>query len=109
MCFSRRIRHITTTPYYPQPSHADMFNRNLNAALIAYHHQDHSRWDENLLWLLFAFNSARHDSHRSTPLQLIFTYTPNSVLSALWSIKDLLPDNPDHTLFASGGIQLGRT
>ncbi|MDR0585899.1 MAG: hypothetical protein LBG26_01535 [Treponema sp.] len=46
-------RHVTTKPYYPQPSHAERFNRNLRPALIAYHHQNHSRWDENLSWLQF--------------------------------------------------------
>jgi transposase InsO family protein len=33
MCFARGIRHVTTTPYYPQPSHAERFNRNFRAAL----------------------------------------------------------------------------
>jgi hypothetical protein len=94
MCFARGIRHVTTTPYYPQPSHAERFNRNLRAALIAYHHRDHSRWDENLGWLQFAFNSAHHDAHKSTPFSLMLAYTPNSPLSALWSINDLLPDDP---------------
>jgi transposase InsO family protein len=46
MCFARGIRHATTTPSYPQPSHAERFNRNLRAALITYHHLDHSHWDE---------------------------------------------------------------
>jgi hypothetical protein len=95
MCFARGIRHVTTTPYYPQPSHAERFNRNLRAALIAYHHRDHTRWDENLSWLQFAFNSARHDAHKVTPFSLMFSFTPNSPLSNLWSIKDLLPDNPE--------------
>ena len=95
MCFARGIRHVTTTPYYPQPSHAERFNRNLRAALIAYHHRDHSRWDENLSWLQFAFNSARHDSHKVSPYSLMFTFTPNSPLSNLWSLKDLLPDHCD--------------
>ena len=94
-CFARGIRHVTTTPYYPQPSHAERFNRNLRAALIAYHHQDHSRWDENLSWLQFAFNSARHESHKTTPFSLMFSFTPNSPLSNLWSIKELLPETPD--------------
>jgi transposase InsO family protein len=92
ICFARGIRHVTTTPYYPQPSHAERFNRNLRAALIAYHHRDHSRWDENLSWLQFAFNSARHDLHKASPFSLMFAFTPNSPLSNLWSIKDLLPD-----------------
>jgi hypothetical protein len=94
MCFTRGIRHITTTPYYSQPSHAERFNRNLRAALIAYHHRDHSRWDVNLGWLQFAFNSAHHVSHKSTPFSLMLAYTPNSPLAALWSINDLLPDDP---------------
>jgi hypothetical protein len=64
MCFARGIQHVTTTPYYPQPSHAEHFNRNLCAALIAYHHLDHSRWDENLTWLQFAFNTACHEAHK---------------------------------------------
>jgi hypothetical protein len=63
------------------------------AALIAYHHRDNSRWDENLGWLQFAFNSAHHDAHKSTPFSLMLAYTPNSPFSAL-SINDLLPDNP---------------
>jgi transposase InsO family protein len=95
MCFARGIRHVTTTPHYPQPSHAERFNRNLRAALIAYHHRDHTRWDENLTWLQFAFNSARHDAHKATPFSLMFSFTPNSPLSNLWAIKDLLPDNTD--------------
>jgi hypothetical protein len=96
MCFARGIRHVTTTPYYPQPSHAERFNRNLRAALIAYHHLDHSRWDENLNWLQFAFNTARHEAHKNCPFSLMMSFAPNSPLSNLWSIKDLLPDDP-HT------------
>jgi transposase InsO family protein len=95
MVFVKGIRHVTTTPYYPQSSHAERFNRNLRAALIAYHHRDHSRWDENLSGLQFAFNSARHDSIRASPFSLVFSFTPNSPLSNLWSIKELLPDEVD--------------
>jgi transposase InsO family protein len=36
-CFELGIEHITTSPYYPQPSDAERFNRNLRVALIAYH------------------------------------------------------------------------
>jgi transposase InsO family protein len=91
MSFARGIRHVTTTPYYPQPSHAEPFNRNLCAALNDYHLRDYSRWDENLSWLQFAFNSARHDSHKASPFSLMFAFTHNSLLSNLSSLKDLLP------------------
>jgi hypothetical protein len=35
--FSWGFRHITTSPYYPQASQAERFNRNLKAALTIYH------------------------------------------------------------------------
>jgi transposase InsO family protein len=36
-CFGLGMQHVATTPYYPQPSLAERFNRNLRSALIAYH------------------------------------------------------------------------
>jgi transposase InsO family protein len=78
MCFARGIRHVTTTPFYPQPSHAEPFNRNIRAALIAYHHLDHSCWDENLNWLQFVFKTARHEAHKDCPFRLVMSFAPNS-------------------------------
>ena len=43
-CFWLGIKHVTTSPYYPQPSHAERFNKNLHAALIAYHSESHTTW-----------------------------------------------------------------
>jgi hypothetical protein len=37
-CFMWGVKHITTSPYYPQPSLVERFNRNLKAALVAFHH-----------------------------------------------------------------------
>lgn len=93
-CFSLGIKHVTTSPYYPQPSHAERFNRNLKSALIAYHSNNHNCWDEQLHWLQAAFNSARHESHKLRPIDLMLTYTPRNTLSILWDINQLLPDNP---------------
>jgi transposase InsO family protein len=44
-CFGLGIKHVTTSPYYPQPSHAERFNRNLRNTLIAYHSEAHNTWD----------------------------------------------------------------
>jgi hypothetical protein len=60
--FGLGIHHFTTTPYYPNPSHAERFIRNLKSALIAYHHANHSAWGSELHWLQFAFNSTHHES-----------------------------------------------
>jgi hypothetical protein len=68
---------------------------------------DYSRWDENLVWLQFAFNTARHEAHKDSPFSLMMSFTSNSPLSNLWSIKDLLPDDPDNldTRPLGGGAQ----
>ncbi|KAJ4447626.1 hypothetical protein ANN_09633 [Periplaneta americana] len=94
-CFSTGIQHITTVPYYPNPSQAERVNRNLRPALIVHHSQDHTSWDTQLDWLQFAFNSARHQSHKLIPFSLMMAYPPQSTLSNLWLFEDLLPDSPD--------------
>ena len=91
-CFNLGIKHFTTSPYHPQASVAERFNKNLRSALIAYHSKNHRAWDQNLYWLSFAFNCARHEAHRQTPVSLVFGFPVNNPLSNLWNIKDLLPD-----------------
>jgi transposase InsO family protein len=58
MCFRWGIKHITTTPYYPQGSLAERVNRNLKAAFKIFHHNSQDAWDEDLPWLSVAFNTA---------------------------------------------------
>ena len=85
------IDHITTTEYRPQGNIAERYLRNLKSALISYHANDHTSWDQNLSWIQFAFNSAYHEGHKSTPFELLFKYKPNHPLSTKWKIHDLLP------------------
>lgn len=91
-CFGHGIRHITTTPYYPQPSFAERINRNLKSALVIYHSRSQKRWDSSLSWLSLAFNTAYHEAHKTTPAKLMFSYEVNSPLSNLWCLNDLLPE-----------------
>jgi len=91
-CFRLGIVHVTTTPHYPNPSHAERVNRNLKSALIAYHHSDHAAWDTCLFWLQQAFNFARHESHGQTPFEVMFGHKPRCPLSNLWDLDTLLPD-----------------
>jgi transposase InsO family protein len=97
MCFAHGIRHVTTSPYYPQPSHAERFNRNLRSALIAYHANQQNCWDQNLRWLQLAFNTALHESHKAVPFEVLFGFSPVLPLANLWRIEDLLPNSPDRT------------
>ena len=67
MCFRWAVNHITTTPYYPQTSLVERVNRNLKSALKIFHHQSQTKWDEDLPLLSVAFNTAVHESSKSTP------------------------------------------
>ena len=67
LCFRWGIKHLTTTPYYPQASLAERVNRNLKTALKMFHHESQDTWDEDLSRLSMAFNTAVHESTRSTP------------------------------------------
>ena len=91
-CIDLGIKHVTTSPYHPQASVAERFNKNLKSALIAYHSTDHRSWDQNLLWLSFAFNCTRHEAHSQTPVSLVFAFQVNNPLFNLWNILDLLAD-----------------
>lgn len=90
-CKGNGIQHVTTSPYYPQPSHCERFNRNLRSALIAFHAEKQTTWDESLRWLQLAFNTAQHESHKAVPFELLLGYPPNNPLSNVWKIGDLLP------------------
>jgi transposase InsO family protein len=88
MCFNWGIKHVTTSPYYPKPSHVERFNRNLKAALTAYHHKSQGTWDENLHLLTIAFNSAQHESTQCTPSSLFLGRELNHPLSVRWGIDE---------------------
>ncbi|KAJ8877266.1 hypothetical protein PR048_021720 [Dryococelus australis] len=49
---------------------------------------------EHILQQLMVFNYPRHEGHKSNPFQLVFRYRPNTPLSNLWSIDEILPVKP---------------
>jgi hypothetical protein len=91
-CFELGIKHVTTSPYYPQPLHAKRFNQNLCAALIAYHSEARDTWDQQLVWLQLAFNTAKHKSTKSAPFAIMFPFRSGSPSLNRWKISKLLPE-----------------
>jgi len=91
-CFELGVDHVTTSPYYPEPSHAEWFNRNLQAALIAYHSGAHATWDQNLTRLQLAFNTAEHESTKAVLFLVIFPFRMGSPLINQWKINELVPE-----------------
>jgi hypothetical protein len=93
LCFRWGVIHITTTPYYPQALLAERVNKNLKATLKIFHHDSQGRWDEELAWLSMAFNTAFHESHKSTPDKLFLWRELRCPLKTQWN---LAPENtPD--------------
>jgi hypothetical protein len=88
-CFSLGIQHITTTPYYRNPSPAERFNCNLRAALTAHHADSQTKWDEDLPWLQVAFNIATHEATSMTPFEVIFPFRGKTPLANRWKNQDL--------------------
>ena len=89
LCFSWGIKHITTSPYYPQASQGERFNRNLKVALSIYHHSQHTHWDDHLPSLALAFNTAWHESTAATPASLFLGRELNHPLSLKWKFTEL--------------------
>ena len=97
-CFSCGIKHVTISPYYPQASQVERFNRNLKAALTIFHHSQHTRWDENLPTLAVAFNTAWHESTGATPALLFLGRELNHPLGLRWELSELdLQQSPQDT------------
>jgi hypothetical protein len=89
LCFSSGIRHITTSPYYPQASQVECFIRNLKASLVIYHNSKHTHWNELLSSLAITFNSAWHESTAATPASLFLGRELNHPLGLKWHLYEL--------------------
>jgi hypothetical protein len=95
LCFRWGITHITTTPYYPQASLAERVNRNLKAALKIFHHESQATWDEDLAWLGLGFNTAVHESTKSTPDRLFLGRELKCPLITRWDLTTVNAENAD--------------
>lgn len=95
LCMEYGIQHIYTSPYYPNPSHAERANKNIKVAIRIFHNQHQQSWDQHLHWFQIAFNSASHDSTKASPASLFLGRQINHPLELQWNLESLLNDaNP---------------
>jgi len=87
LCFQWDVTHVTTTPYYPQPSLDEQVTRNLKEAVKIFHHQSQTAWDEDLPWLSVAISTAVHESTKSTPDKLFLGRDLKCPLLVLWDLS----------------------
>jgi len=57
--------------------------------LKIFHHESQDTWDKDLPWLAFAFNSALHESTRTTPDLLFLGREIKSPLETRWDLSSM--------------------
>ena len=110
---SRQLKDLCfrwgVTPYYPQASLAEHVNGNLNAALRIFHNESQGRWDEDLTWFSMAFNTAMHESTKSTPDVLFLGRDLMCPLSVRWDLSPVSEDGsgkPSQSFWSRGYANL---
>ena len=67
----------TTTPYHPQANGlTERWNHTCAAMLSMYVERKHENWDETLPHITFAYNSAKQESTKPSPFELIYARNP---------------------------------
>lgn len=76
------------SPYYPQASQVERFDKNLKVALTIYHSNQQVNWDENLRSLLIAINTGWYKSTDATPSSVFLGTELDTPLSIKWQLSD---------------------
>lgn len=91
-CFKNYVKHRTITAYNAKSNKSERKIRDLSVVLRCYYMNKQSLWDSNLSLITQSLNLARNESRGISPFELMFLHKPNSSLSNLWSIHDLLSE-----------------
>ena len=78
-------------------------NHNLKSALKIFHHESQEKWDEDLVWIGQAFNTAVHESTQMTPNLLFLSREMKGPLGVRWDLS------PIHDGHGKGADQSFRT
>lgn len=71
------IRHAVTSAYHPQSNGQDeRTNQNVKSALRRYVNQHQNDWDQHLQAVIYGINTAKQDSTKYTPFEIMFNRKP---------------------------------
>ncbi len=71
------IKHRMTTPYHPQANGLDeRYNQTLVNYVAKFTNKDHTMWDAKLSEIVYAYNTAVHDSTKHSPFESTFGRKP---------------------------------
>jgi hypothetical protein len=72
-----QTEYRTTTPYHPQANGlTERWNHTCAAMLSMYVDNKHENWDEALPFVTFAYNSAKQESTKHSPFELVYARNP---------------------------------
>jgi hypothetical protein len=83
------VRKLNTTAYHPQTNGlTERFNHTLCTMLSHYCNQHQTDWDDYLPYVLFAYRTTPHHTHKQTPFYLLYGRNPR------FPFDSLLPTPP---------------
>ena len=89
------IEHRRTPPYTPQCNPVERVNRVIKTMIAQLTNGDHRHWDHWLPEIMFAFNTARHDSTGYTPAYLNYGREPAAPGAIRQSTTGITDDTED--------------
>ena len=67
------VKHRMTTPYHPQANGLDeRYNQTLVNTVAKFAQEDRTTWDTRLGEVVYAYNTAVHESSKHTPFEVMF-------------------------------------
>ena len=93
LCLLLHIKKLKTSPYHPQANGLlENFNGTLKKMLKCYSDETAKDWDKNILYVLFAYREAKHETTGCSPFEMLYgrhVRGPLSIVKEEW--EDLNP------------------
>lgn len=91
-CLEYGTQHIFTAPYNPSANMVERYNKEVKIAIRIFHSHHQQHWDQNLHWFQLAFNSAQHESTKTSPSRLFLGRPILHPLELHWNLDRLIGD-----------------
>ena len=95
MCKVLGTEKTRTTPYHPESGGmVERFNRTLATMLSAYVSYNHRDWDEQLPYVMMAYQRAEHETTGMSPNMLMFGQEVSTPLDLMFEMPSMIKPIP---------------
>ena len=88
LCSLLHIKKLKTSPYHPKANElVENFNGTFKKMLRCYSDEESRNWDKNILYVLFAYREAKHETNGFSPFEMLYgrhVRRPLSVVKEEW-------------------------